>query len=77
MNNRTYVILPATVTIDFAQVLETSAETMRWNLADPPTQTVVKFEGDTPSFLEGLTPYSHSEIISIMATSAWSRADPP
>lgn len=77
MNHQTYVIINADVTVDFAEVLESSADTLRWNLADPPTQTVVKFEGDTPSFLEGLTAYSHSEILNVMATSAWSRADPP
>lgn len=77
MNHRTYVIIDAAVTIDFGAVLETSEETLRWNLASPPTKTVVKFTGETPSFLEGLTAYDHGEILSIMATSEWSQSDPP
>ena len=78
MNHRTYVIIDAAdvENVEFNEVLE-SSNSLRWNLADPPTQTVVKFEGDTPSFLEGLTAYSHPEILNVMATSAWSRADPP
>ena len=77
MNNRTYVIIPAAVTVDFSQVLETSAETMRWNLADPPTHTVVKFVGETPDFLDGLTQYTHQEILTVMATSDWSAENTP
>jgi hypothetical protein len=76
MNNRTYVILPATVTIAFSQCLETSAETLRWNLAG--SNSVVHFVGDTPAFLEGLglTHYTHQEIRTVLATSEWS-APPP
>ena len=76
MNNRTYVILPATVTIDFSQILETSPETLRWNLAG--TNSVVHFEGTTPAILEGLglTHYTHQEIRTLMAGSDWS-APPP
>jgi hypothetical protein len=76
MNNRTYVIIDAAVTVDFSQVLETSAESMRWNLAEPPTKTVVKFVGETPDFLEGMTQYNHDEIRTVLATSEWS-APPP
>ena len=48
---RNYVIIDDQVSsVDFNQVLETSADTLRYNLAG--TQTFVKFEGDTPSFLE-------------------------
>ena len=76
MNNRTYVILPATVTIDFSQCLETSPESLRWNLDG--SNSVVHFEGDTPSFLEGLglTHYNHTEARTLMAGSDWS-APPP
>ena len=76
MNNRTYVILPATVTIAFSQCLETSAESMRWNLAG--TNSVVHFEGTTPSFLEGLglTHYNHDEARTLMAGSDWTQEDP-
>ena len=77
MNNRTYVILPATVTVDFSQILETSAQSLRWNLAG--TNSVVHFVGDTPAFLEGLglTHYNHDEIRTLMAGSDWTQEDPP
>ena len=64
--SRTYVILTAEEanSINFDLVLETSQSTLRWN--NDKTQTFVKYEGDTPSFLSGKTGYSHSEILSIL-----------
>lgn len=73
---RNYVIIDASEvsSIDFNQVLETSADTLRYNLAG--TQTFVKFEGDTPSFLEGKTAYDRSEMLTILANEEWSSDDP-
>ena len=64
--SRTYVILTAEEanSINFDLVLETSQSTLRWN--NDRTQTFVKYEGDTPSFLSGKTGYSHSEILAIL-----------
>ena len=59
--------------VDFNQVLETSADTLRYNLAG--TQTFVKFEGDTPSFLEGKTANTHSEMLTILSGSDWTDPD--
>ena len=72
---RNYVIIDASEvsSVDFNQVLETSADTLRYNLAG--TQTFVKFEGDTPSFLEGKTQYDHAEILSILAGAEWLLVD--
>jgi len=69
--SRNYVIIEASEvsSVDFDQVLETSADTLRYNVAG--TQTFVKFEGDTPSFLEGKTAYTHSEILAILAGEEW------
>jgi hypothetical protein len=69
--SRNYVIIDASEvsSVDFDQVLETSADTLRYNLAG--TQTFVKFEGDTPSFLEGKTANTHSEILTILAGEEW------
>ena len=47
--------------IDFKHVLETSESTLRYNLDG--TQTIVKFIGEVPSFLDGDKIYSHDEII--------------
>jgi len=60
--NRKYVIIPLAEVedVDFSQVQEDSSETLR--LSEAGNYTFVKFTGDTPSFLEGKTQYTHSEI---------------
>jgi hypothetical protein len=75
--SRNYVIIEASEvsSVDFDQVLETSADTLRYNLAG--TKTFVKFEGDTPSFLEGKTAYTHSEMLEILAGEEWTSSDAP
>lgn len=55
--------------VDFNQVKETSADTLRYSLDG--TKTFVKFEGDTPSFLEGKTQYNQAEIRSILNGDEW------
>ena len=55
--------------IDFTQIAETSLETLR--LSIDRTQTVLKYTGNTPSFLEGLQEYNHSEILAVMASPEW------
>ena len=69
--NRKYVIITASEvsSVDFSQVLETSASTLRYNNAG--TKTFVKFEGDTPSFLSGKTQYTHSEMLAELNKSEW------
>ena len=70
--SRKYVIINADEvdSVNFSQVDETSADTVRYNVAG--TKTFVKFDTDTtPSFLEGKTQYTHSEIISVLATDEW------
>jgi hypothetical protein len=73
--SRNYVIIDASEvsSVDFDQVLETSADTLRYNVAG--TQTFVKFEGDTPSFLEGKTANTHSEMLEILAGEEWTDPD--
>ena len=73
---RNYVIIDASEvsSVDFNQVLETSADTLRYNLAG--TQTFVKFDGDTPSFLEGKTALDRSEMLTLLANEEWSADDP-
>ena len=68
---RKYVIISASdvSSVNFDQVLETSANTLRYSIDN--SQTFVKFEGDTPSFLDGKTQYSHSEILTILRGSDW------
>lgn len=72
---RNYVIFATSETgsIDFTEVLETSAETLRVSIDG--TKTFVKYEGDMPTSVSSLTtkegPYSHSEILSILTGSEW------
>ena len=50
--------------VDFKEVIETSPATLRYSLDG--SKTIIKFIGDVPSFLEGSTIYTHSEIIEII-----------
>ena len=55
--------------VDFSQVVENNANSIRYKADN--SQAIVKFEDDTPSFLEGKTQYSHSEILAIVNTAEW------
>ena len=54
---------------DFSQIVEDSAETVRKSVDS--TLFIAKFEGDTPTFLDGLDQYTHEEILAIVRTDAW------
>jgi len=71
MSNRKYIIITKdeVASVDFSQVLETSANTLRYNNAG--TKTFVKFEGNTPSFLNGKTQYTHTEMLTELSKSDW------
>ena len=73
---RTYCIIDASdvSSVDFDQVAETSADTLRYSVNG--TKTFVKYEGDQPSFLSGKTEYTHSEILAILAGEEWTTSDP-
>jgi hypothetical protein len=65
--------------VDFSQVLETSADTVRKSVDE--TKTFVKWNGETiPSSVDALTtkegPYSYSEMLTILATPEWTDPDP-
>ena len=66
-----YVIIEAdeVANVDFSQVVENNAHSIRYKADE--SEAIVKFEGDTPSFLEGKTQYSHSEILAIVNTAEW------
>ena len=70
--NRKYVIINASEvsSVDFSQVIETSADTLRYKLDN--SQTFVKFEGSTPSFLDGKTQYNNSQMRTILDGTDWS-----
>ena len=59
--------------INFTQVHETSAETVRKSVDG--SKTFVKWDGAIPSSVSSLTtkegPYTYEEILNIMATEEW------
>jgi len=68
---RTYVIIDASEvsSIDFDQVLQTSADTLRYSVDG--SKALLKYEGTQPFFLSGKQEYTHSEILAILATDEW------
>jgi hypothetical protein len=65
-------------TIDFAQVLETSIDTVRRSTDG--TKTFVKWDGETiPSSVDSLTtkegPYTYDEILTILNGPEWSQGE--
>jgi hypothetical protein len=72
---RQYVIFNVSEldSIDFSQVLETSADTIRRSVDG--TLTFVKWDGNVPLCVESLTTkgeyMTHSEILAEMNTEAW------
>lgn len=81
-SNREYMIFNVSEigSVDFSQVLETSIDTVRKSVDE--TKTFVKWIGNTiPTSIANLTtklgPYTHSEILAILATSEWSQPIDP
>jgi len=64
--------------IDFTQVHETSADTVRKSIDG--TRTFVKWDGETPSSVAALTttegPYTYEEILTILAGPEWTSEEP-
>ena len=73
--NRQYVIFDVSELnkIDFTQVLETSAETVRKSVDG--TKTFVKWDGEVPACVASLTTkgeyLTYEEILAILATEEW------
>lgn len=74
--SKNYVIIDAdeVSTVDFSQVFETSADTVRYSLDG--SQTFVKYEGAKPRFLYGKETYTHSQMLTILAGDDWSPPPP-
>jgi len=66
-------------TIDFTQVLETSADTVRKSVNQ--TKTFVKWDGEViPQCVQDLTtkegPYTYNEMLTILSTPEWTDPNP-
>jgi hypothetical protein len=72
---RTYVILNSSelASVDFSQVCQTSADTLRYSVDG--SKFLLKFEGNTPSFLIGKVQYTQEEILPILAGADWTDPD--
>ena len=64
--------------INFDDVLETSATTLRRSVNE--TKTLVKWDGEAPDFVATMTtkegPYTYNEILDILATPEWTDPNP-
>ena len=74
--SRNYLIIQSSELdkVDFSQVLETSADTVRKSIDT--TKTFIKWDGDTtPACVSNLTgtegPYTKDQIITILKTEEW------
>jgi len=75
----TYVIIDTTeitaedTAIDFSQLMNRNAGMLRYSVDG--NKAVVKYNEIKPSFLDGKTEYTHTEILVEMAKSAWTVAE--
>jgi len=80
-NNQKFMVFDATEIdyIDFDQVLESSADTVRKSMDG--TKTFVKWHGETPESIANLTtklgPYTYEEMLIILATPEWTSNEQP
>ena len=74
-NMATYVIIDTTEitdensVIDFSKLMNRNADMLRYSVDG--SKALVKYISDQPSFLNGKTTYTHSEIKVEMAKSDW------
>lgn len=71
MSDRQYVIINTDElsTINFDHVLETSVDTLRYNVAGD--QTFVKYEGAKPRCLYGKDTLSHDAMLTVLEDESW------
>ena len=49
--------------------IQSSVDSLRKSVDN--TKAILKWDGDTPSCFDGMTTYTHSEILTTLATSEW------
>ena len=69
----TIILAEEVSSVNFNQVLETSADTLRYSVNN--NQVLLKFEGETPSFLEGKQLYDYEGIMDILNSPTWTEED--
>ena len=73
--NRKWIIINVSDITDemINSAIQTSMGTLRKTLDS--SKAILKWDGDTPSCFDGLTTYTHSEILTELAKSDWSESD--
>ena len=56
-----------------ANAIQTSVSTLRKSVDN--TKAILKWDGDTPEVFDGITTYSHSEILTTLATNVWTEEE--
>ena len=56
-----------------ANSIQSGTSTLRKTLDN--SKAILKWDGDTPDCFDGMTTYSHSEILTELAKSAWTAPD--
>ena len=69
--NRKWVIVNVSDITDemIANSIQSSLDTLRKSLDN--TKAILKWDGDTPSCFNGITTYTHSEILTELAKNTW------
>ena len=70
--NRKWIIINVSDITDemIAKAIQTSSSTLK--KTSDGNKAILKWDGDTPSCFNGLTIYTHSEILTELAKSDWS-----
>ena len=69
--NRKWIIINVSDITEemISSAIQSSMDTLRKTLDG--SKAILKWDGDTPSCFDGLTTYTHSEILTELAKSAW------
>ena len=70
-SNRKWIIVNVVDITDemIRDAIQSSIDTLRKSLDD--SKAILKWDGDTPSCFDGMTTYSHSEILEELRKSEW------
>ena len=71
LENRKWIIINVSDITDemIENAIQTSIETLKKTLDS--SKAILKWDGDTPSCFNGLTTYTHSEILTELAKNTW------
>ena len=74
-DNRKWVIVNVVDIADemIDNAIQTSMDTLKKSLDD--SKAILKWDGNTPSCFDGMTTYSHSEILEELIKSEWSESE--